>query len=195
MGSVLFAGAHRDQQPRVAREDGAHRVGGENAQVQREAHVVIAGCFAILATAEWLRSDAGVWAAVAGAAGLVALVLAVRPPGPRHTLSVAAGLASVLLGAVLGVGALRVWRIECCWPALRERRVTAASRFLQTELGQAIAEARRIAERGATAASLPREAVFDRLDNAVAGRGPAVERGAAGLHAGARRGPAVPRGA
>src|SRR6266702_2427736 len=96
MGSVLFAGAHRDQQPRVAREHGAHRVGGENAQVQRQAHVVIAGCFAILATAEWLRGDAAVWAALAGAAGLVALVLAVRPPGPRHTLSVAAGVASVL---------------------------------------------------------------------------------------------------
>src|SRR5258705_16202 len=70
MGSVLFAGAHRDQQPRVAREHGAHRVGGENAQVQRQAHVVIAGGFAILATAEWLRSGAVVWAALAGAAGL-----------------------------------------------------------------------------------------------------------------------------
>src|SRR5258705_9458874 len=177
MGSVLFAGAHRDQQPRVAREHGAHRVGGENAQVQRQAHVVIAGGFAILATAEWLRSGAVVWAALAGAAGLVALVLAVRPPGPRHALSVAAALASVLLGAVLCLGALRIWRIECCWPALRERRVTAASRFLQTSLGQAIAEARRLAERGATAASLPREAVFDRLDNAVES-GPAFERGA-----------------
>src|SRR6266436_5050892 len=97
MGSVLFAGAHRDQQPRVAREDGAHRVGGENAQVQRQAHVVIAGCFAVLATAEWLRSDAAIWAALAGAAGVVALVLAVRPPGPRHTLSVAAALASAVL--------------------------------------------------------------------------------------------------
>src|SRR6266436_3485088 len=182
MGSVLFAGAHRDQQPRVAREDGAHRVGGENAQVQRQAHVVIAGCFAVLATAEWLRSDAAIWAALAGAAGLVALVLAVRPPGPRHTLSVAAAVASVLLGAVLGVGALRVWRVECCWPALRERRVTAASCFLQTSLGQAIAEARRLAERGATAASLPREAVFDRLDDAVES-GPAFERGSAVLEA------------
>jgi signal transduction histidine kinase len=146
--------------------------------VQRQAHVVIAGCFAVLATAEWLRSDAAFWAALAGAAGLVALVLAVRPRGPRHTLSVAAALASVLLGAVLGVGALRIWRIECCWPALRERRVTDASRSLQISLTQAIAEARRLAERGATAASLPREAVFDRLDNDVAS-GPAFERGAA----------------
>ncbi|HEY3219349.1 MAG TPA: ATP-binding protein [Gemmatimonadales bacterium] len=146
--------------------------------MQRQAHVVIAGCFASLATAEWLRGDAVVWAALAGAAGLVAVALAVRPPGPRHPLSVAAAVASVVLGVVLGAGAFRIWRIECCWPALREQRVTSASRSLQTALGQAIAEARRLAERGATAASLPREAVFDRLGNDVAS-GPAFERGAA----------------
>ena len=113
--------------------------------MQRQTHVVIAGCFAVLATAEWLRSGAVVWAALAGAAGLVALVLAVRPPGPRHALSVAAALASVLLGVILGGGALKVWRVECCWPALREQRVTGASRSLQTVLGHATAEARRLA--------------------------------------------------
>jgi len=152
--------------------------------VQRQAHVVIAGCFASLATAEWLRGDAAVWAALTVVAGLVAVVLAVRPPptpaAPRHKMSMAAGLASLLLGVVLGGGALRVWRIECCWPALRERRVTAASRSLQTALGQAIAEARRLAERGAMAAALPREAAFDRLDKAVESA-PAFERGAAVL--------------
>ena len=92
-------------------------------------------------------------------------------------MGLAAALASLLLGVVLAGGALRVWRVECCWPALRERRVTAASRTLQTSLGQAIAEARRLAESGARAASLPREAVFDRLGNAVES-GPPVERGA-----------------
>src|SRR5256885_17033861 len=91
MGSVLFAGAHRDQQPGVAREDGAHRFGGENAQVQRQAHVVIAGCFAGLATAEWLRADAAVWAALAGVAGLVAGGLALKPPAPRPEKGVAGG--------------------------------------------------------------------------------------------------------
>src|SRR5258708_9249454 len=115
MGSVLFAGAHRDQQPRVAREHGAHRVGGENAQVQRQAHVVIAGGFAILATAEWLRSGAVVWAALAGAAGLVALVLAVRPPRPRPALSLAAAVAGVPLGAGRCLGALRIWRLGSCF--------------------------------------------------------------------------------
>ena len=93
-------------------------------------------------------------------------------------MSMAAALASLLLGVILGVGALRVWRIECCWPAIREQRVTAASRSLQTALRQATAEARRLAERGATAAALPREAVFDRLTNSVES-GPAFERGAA----------------
>src|SRR5256885_6711688 len=110
MGSVLFAGAHRDQQPGVAREDGAHRFGGENAQVQRQAHVVIAGCFATLATAEWLRGGAAVWAALAGVAGVVGPVLALRPPRPRRALGVAPGVASVLLGALPCLGALRLWR-------------------------------------------------------------------------------------
>src|SRR5258706_12866144 len=104
MGSVLFAGAHRDQQPRVAREHGAHRVGGENAQVQRQAHVVIAGGFAILATAEWLRSGAVVWAALAGAAGLLALVPPRRPPRPRPAPSVAAALGTVPPAAGRGRG-------------------------------------------------------------------------------------------
>ncbi|HZE94276.1 MAG TPA: ATP-binding protein [Gemmatimonadales bacterium] len=144
--------------------------------MQRQAHVVIAGCFASLATAEWLRGDAAVWAALAAVAGLVAVALALRPP--RLKLALASALASLVLGVVLAGGALRVWRIECCWPALRERSVTEASHALQSSLGQAIAEARRLGERGATAASLPREAVFDRLDNALAS-GPAFERGAA----------------
>jgi len=136
-----------------------------------------------LAAAEWLRGDAAVWAALAGAAGLVAVALAVRPPGPRHAIGVAAAVASLLLGIVLGTGAFRIWRIECCWPALRERRVTGASRSLQISLGQAIAEARRLAERGVLAASLPREAAFDRFGNDVAS-GPAFERGIAAIHNG-----------
>jgi O-antigen/teichoic acid export membrane protein len=39
--------------------------------VQRQAHVVIAGCLASLAAAEWLRGDAVVWAWLAGIAGLL----------------------------------------------------------------------------------------------------------------------------
>jgi len=124
-----------------------------------------------------------VWAALAGAAGLVAVVLAVRPPAPRHAMSVTAALASLLLGVVLGAGAFRIWRIECCWPAWRERRLTAASLSLRSDLSRAIDEARRLAERGATAAALPQEAVFDRLDAAVAS-GPPLERGAAVLENG-----------
>src|SRR5216117_2312287 len=183
MGPVLFAGAYRHQQPRVAREGGAHRVGGENAQVQRQAHVVIAGWLATLATAEWLRSDSGAWAVLAALAGLVGVALAIRPLAPRHKMSLVAAFTTLLLGVILAVGALRVWRIECCWPALRERLVTSASRSLQVSLGQAIAEARRLAQRGATAAPLPREAVFDRLGDAVASGVP-VERGAAVLAVG-----------
>ena len=139
---------------------------------------MIAGGLVAVAAAEWLRGDAPVWAWLAGAAGLAAVALAAQPP--RRALGAAAALASLALGLVLVVGALQVWRIECCWPALREQRVTAASRALQAALGDAIAEARRLAERGARAALLPREAAFDRLEQAVEA-GPSTERGVAVL--------------
>ena len=131
-----------------------------------------------LATAEWLRGDAVVWAALAAGASLVAVALAVRLPAPRHKLTMGAALASLLLGVILGWGALKVWRIECCWPALRESRVPATSRALQHALGSAIAEARRLAERAATASTLPPSEVFDRLRADVGGR-QAIERGVA----------------
>ena len=147
--------------------------------MQRQAHVVIAGCLAALASAEWLRSDAVLWAILAALAGVAAIVVAVRTPAPRPKSILVAAVLSLLLGIVLAAGAMRVWRIECCWPALREARVTAASRSLQTALGQSIAQARRLAERGAVAAVLPREALFDRLESAVASSGTAFERGVA----------------
>src|SRR5258707_14807560 len=109
MGSVLFAGAHGHQQSRVAREGGAHRVGGENAQVQRQAHVVIAGCFASLAAAEWLRGDAAVWAALAVAAGVVAGAIAAKPPPPRGKKSPAAPPAGLPLRARPARGARPGW--------------------------------------------------------------------------------------
>ena len=152
--------------------------------MQRHAHVVIAGCLASLATAEWLRGDAPVWALLTGITGLVAFVLAVRPArplaadAPRSTLALAAAAVSLILGVVLVSGALRIWRIECCWPALKEARVPATARALQQALGGAIAEARRLAERTAVAAALPRSEVFDQLRRDVGGR-QAIERGVA----------------
>lgn len=146
--------------------------------MQRQAHVVIAGCLASLAAAEWLRSDAAVWAWLAGIAGLAALVLALRPPVMRRPLVIGSALAGVILGAVLVTGAVRVLRIECCWPALIEQSVPATSRALQKQLGEAIAEARRLAELAATAAALPRSEMFDRLRAEMGGR-QAIERGVA----------------
>jgi len=152
--------------------------------VQRQAHVVIAGCVASLAAAEWLRGGAAIWAVLAWWVAALTLVwFATRPGGveaPRSKISLVAAWTGVFLGMVLVGGAMRVRRIECCWPAMRERLVTGASRTLQTSLGHAIAEARLLAARGATAASLPREAVFDRLDDAIVS-GPSFERGAAVL--------------
>ena len=148
--------------------------------MQRQAHVVIAGCAASLAAAEWLRGDVGIWAWLAGAAGIAAVALALtRPRCPP--LTIAAAVASLVLGVVLVGGAFQIWRIECCWPSLRERRVTAASRALQTSLGRAIAEARRLAERGSRASLLPQQAAFDELHDAVIS-GPPIERGVAVLH-------------
>ena len=150
--------------------------------MQRQAHVVIAGCLSSLAAAEWLRSNAVVWAWLAGLAGLAALVLALWRPVLRQPLTVGAAAASVALGAVLVGGALRVWRIECCWPSLVERSVPGTSRALQKSLGEAIAEARRLAERAATASVLPRSATFNRLRSEMGGR-QAIERGVAILPA------------
>src|SRR5216117_1209630 len=148
--------------------------------MQRQAHVVIAGCAASLAAAEWLRGDVGIWAWLAGAAGIAAVALALtRPRCPP--LTIAAAVASLVLGVVLVGGAFQIWRIECCWPSLRERRVTAASRALQTSLGRAIAEARRLAERGSRASLLPQQTAFDELHDAVIS-GPPIERGVAVLH-------------
>ena len=146
--------------------------------MQRLGHVVIAGGLAAVAAAEWLRGNAAAWAWVAGAAGVAAVALAARPPW--RPLGVAAGLASLALGVVLVVGTLQVGRIECCWPELREARVTAASRALESTIAAAMAQARRLAERGATAALLPQEGAFAELARAIAtGPGQGVERGVA----------------
>ena len=139
---------------------------------------MLAGCAAALAAGEWLHGNAAAWAWGAGGAGLTTLVvyLARKPRGAAPGL---AALASVVLAGVLVAGVLQVRRIECCWRALREERVTAASRQLAATLARAAGEARRLAERGMTAALLPQEAAFARLRDALAAatRTPGTERG------------------
>src|SRR2546430_2339672 len=90
-------------------------------------HAVIAGGLASIAAAEWLRSGAAVWAWLAALAGLAAVALAV--PLRRQWLPLAAALASLALGIVLAAGAFQIWRIECCWPAIREKREAAFDRL------------------------------------------------------------------
>jgi signal transduction histidine kinase len=128
------------------------------------------------------------WAVLAALAGVAAVILALRPPAPRPRVAGAAALVSLLLGFVLARGAWRVWRIECCWADVREATVTATSRALQQSLGWAIGEARRLAERGATAGGLPRAEAFDRLRETVGGR-QAIERGLVILPADSQAGP------
>src|SRR5207302_6913410 len=146
-------------------------------------HVLIASGIAVVAAAEWLHGGAAggaaFWAWATGAAGVVAVAAYARalPLRPRQPLPGAAALASLALGAVLVATVLATHRIECCWPALRERRVTDASLQLATTLTDAVAEAGRLAERGATAALLPGEARFARLEDAVQSGPASLERG------------------
>jgi len=133
-----------------------------------------------VAAGEWLYGNAAGWAWAAAAAGLAtALLAALRRP--RGIASASAALACLVLGVVLVAGLLQVRRIECCWAQLREARVAAASQQLAATLAGAAAEARRLAERGMTAALLPREAAFTRLREAVTarpgGRAGGAERG------------------
>jgi len=151
--------------------------------VQRRAHVALAACVATVAAAEWLHGGAPAWAWSAGAAGVAATLLAVRmsrwPPSLRLAGPAAVALACLGLGATLLLGVRRVQRIECCWPEVRAGRLPQDSSALKGTLAAAVAEARRLAERGMTAALLPREAAFVRVRDAVRSgtRTPGVERG------------------
>src|SRR5206468_4510254 len=135
---------------------------------------------------EWLHGSGAAWAWAAGAAGVAATLLAlVRMPSPRRRPSLrlvapaAVALTCLIVGATLVRGVLQVQRIECCWPEVRERRLPRDSSELKGALAAAVAEARRLAERGMTAALLPREAAFERVRDAMhsGSRTPGVERG------------------
>lgn len=139
---------------------------------------MIAGGVAATAAAEWLHGGAAGWAWVSGAAGLGAVGLAFGRK-PRGLAPGLAAVASLVLGAVLVAGVLEVRRIECCWPAARERRVNRAYERLAETLERAKTEARRLAERAARAALLPREAAFASLARALAAGERETERGAA----------------
>ena len=148
--------------------------------------MALAGCGAAIAAAEWLHGSGAAWAWAAGAAGIVATLLAlVRMPSPRRrpflrlVAPAAAALACLVPGATLVRGVLQVQRIECCWPEVRAGRLPRDSSALKGTLAASVAEARRLAERGMTAALLPREAAFERVRDAVrsGSRTPGVERG------------------
>src|SRR5437879_1598118 len=193
MGSVLLAGADGHEEAGIALQRGPHLVRNEGLQVQRIAHLVVAGCLAAVAAAEWLHGGAPAWAWASAAVGLAAAALV----APRPSRSAAAGwlralrarrlaswarvlaaLACLALGAVQLAGLFQARRIECCWTDLLGRRIAADSADLKAALGQAVAAARRLAERGRTAALLPAEAQFAPLASALAaGWLPAIERG------------------
>src|SRR3989449_467544 len=115
----------------------------------------------------------------------ISLPALVRMPPPRRRPSLrlvapaAVALTCLIVGATLVRGVLQVQRIECCWPEVRAGRLPRDSSALKGTLAAAVAEARRLAERGMTAALLPRQAAFERVRDAVrsGSRTPGVERG------------------
>src|SRR5256714_5923244 len=144
----------------------------------RRLHILIAGCAAAVAVAEWLHGNAGSWAWTAGVAGLATAGLAVVR-GPRTIASGLAALASLLLGVVVVAGVREVRRIECCWTEVRAELVPRDSAELRGALAAAVAEARRPAARGMRAALPPPDAALEQLEVAMEARGqaPGVERG------------------
>src|SRR5438132_6798372 len=144
----------------------------------RRLHILIAGCAAAVAVAEWLHGNAGSWAWTAGVAGLATAGLVVVR-GPRTIVSGLAALAALLLGVVVVAGVREGRRIECCWTEVRAELVPRDSAELRGALAAAVAEARRLAARGMRAALLPRDAAFEQLEVAMEARGqaPGVERG------------------
>src|SRR5438067_2043796 len=175
--AVLLARSHRNEEARIALENETDLIGDQGLQVERRAHVALAGCAVAVAAAEWLHGTGAAWAWAAGAAALVTAALASRTP--RAALPGAAALACLALGAVVVTGMLRVRGIECCWPALRAGRMPRDSSQLKVALAAAVTEARRLAGRGMTAALLSPEAAFAELREAVASgtRTRGVERG------------------
>src|SRR3989442_1384349 len=160
--------------------------GDEGLGVQRRAQVALGGCAAAMAAAEWLHGSAAAWAWAAGGAGVAATLLAGggtpsprRRPPSRCGAPAGVALACLIVGATLVRGVLQVQRIECCWPDVRAGRLPRDSSALKGTLAAAVAEARRLAERGMTAALLPRQAAFERVRDAVrsGSRTPGVERG------------------
>src|SRR5260370_437273 len=146
---------------RDALKRAARGVGGEGLEVKRSAHVVLAGVVAAVAAAEWLHGGGAAWVALSAASGAAAALVApfARPRGRV----LAAAAAALALGATLVAGSLAIRRIDCCWPAEREARVARDSAALGAALQAAVSEAQRLAERGRTAALLPREGVFEVL--------------------------------
>ena len=179
-----FAGADRDQQPRVALEREPEVIGQQMLQVERPGHVLVPAGIAALAAAAWLRAilagDGMLWAGVTAVAGLASLALAIRVqrsgavPLSRRLSHWAVAAATLATGAVLMVSSLSLWRVECCWADLRERRVSTALDDLGKRLSDAVAEARRLAASGAAAgATLSRNDAFTNLRSAA--RTPDVE--------------------
>ena len=141
-------------------------------------HLVLPGAVTALAAGEWLRGGAAPWAAAAALAAVTVLVLAFWRRAGRWTEWALAAAAIGTGGASVATVALTA-HLRCCWTVVREERLEVASRRLSRVLGDAVADARVLADRAARAAALPRDAQFAELAAAVRRGTPGVERGVA----------------
>jgi signal transduction histidine kinase len=125
------------------------------------------GVLAVVAGAEWLHGGGAlpVWAWLCGLGGGAAGVLAARRP--RGVEQGFAGVACLLLAAVLVGSAWQVRRVECCWSAARAARVERASRALNDALGAAVRQAEEMAAGAAAAAAHERAAAFGAVGRLV----------------------------
>jgi len=179
---VLFGRPHRDDEPGIAGQRVLHLARAQVLEPQgaglngRVAHWEVATVVTAAALAGWLRSPHLGLAAAALAAGVAAVVLAVRTRPVVGALIGAAVLFGV--GTALRTSA-RVADAETAWDAdrvgVRWRLVAAAGRRLDTELARAVAVVRTLADAGSRAATLDREAAFADLADAVGRETP--ERG------------------
>lgn len=143
--------------------------------MERRVHAVLAGAIGALAGAEWLRAGTPLWAWVVVGAALALGVWAAR--ARVAPIAAVAALVTLIVGVRAIAAGRAVRRIECCWSAEREARVTADTGALRSAITDAMAEARRLAERGAVAGVLPRDDAFDALAQSIAAGPSGVERG------------------
>ena len=125
--------------------------------------------------AEWMRSPGWILAAGLAVLGLVAALAAWRDGRGASGWAVRAAGAALAVALAVAAGGF-TWglgRLRDGWPQVREREVTRASSQLQSDLGDAFGDVRRLADRAATLIGWTGEPAFHKVEALVREREPA----------------------